>query len=112
MPKERKTANLGSGVIVDPKGYILTSNHVIQGAEEIKVTLFDKRELKGKVIGSDAMTDIGIIRIETDDTLPAIQWGNSDTLRVGETVLAFGSPYGLSQTVTMGIVSAVGRANV
>jgi len=112
MPKERKSASLGSGVIVDPKGYILTANHVIQGAEEIKVTLSDKREFKGKVIGSDAMTDIGIIKIEAGDELPAIKWGDSDTLRVGETVLAIGSPYGLSQTVTMGIVSAVGRANV
>jgi len=112
MPKERKSASLGSGVIVDPKGYILTANHVIQGAEEIKVTLSDKREFKGKVIGSDAMTDIGIIKIDAGDDLPAIQWGDSDTLRVGETVLAIGSPYGLSQTVTMGIVSAVGRANV
>ena len=112
MPKERKSASLGSGVIVDPKGYILTANHVIQGAEEIKVTLSDKREFKGKVIGSDAMTDIGIIKIDAGDELPAIRWGDSDTLRVGETVLAIGSPYGLSQTVTMGIVSAVGRANV
>jgi serine protease Do len=112
MPKERKSASLGSGVIVDPKGYILTANHVIQGAEEIKVTLSDKREFKGKVIGSDAMTDVGIIKIDAGNGLPAIQWGDSDTLRVGETVLAIGSPYGLSQTVTMGIVSAVGRANV
>jgi serine protease Do len=112
MPKERKSASLGSGVIVDPKGYIMTANHVIQGAEEIKVTLSDKREFKGKIIGSDAMTDIGIIKIEAGDELPAVQWGDSDTLRVGETVLAIGSPYGLSQTVTMGIVSAVGRANV
>ena len=111
MPKERKSANLGSGVIVDPAGYILTANHVIQGADEIKVTLSDKREFKGKIIGSDAMTDIGIIKIDAD-SLPAIKWGDSDTLRVGETVLAIGSPYGLSQTVTMGIVSAVGRANV
>jgi serine protease Do len=112
MPKERKSASLGSGVIVDPKGYILTANHVIQGAEEIKVTLSDKREFHGKVIGGDAMTDIGVIKIDAGEDLPAIQWGDSDTLRVGETVLAIGSPYGLSQTVTMGIVSAVGRANV
>ena len=111
MPKERKSANLGSGVIVDPTGYILTANHVIQGADEIKVTLSDKREFKGKIVGSDAMTDIGIIKIDAE-SLPTIKWGDSDTLRVGETVLAIGSPYGLSQTVTMGIVSAVGRANV
>jgi serine protease Do len=110
-PRERKTANLGSGVIVDSKGFILTANHVIQGADEIKVTLSDKREFKGKIIGADSMTDIGIIKIEADN-LPTIAWGDSDRLRVGETVLAIGSPYGLNQTVTMGIVSAVGRANV
>jgi serine protease Do len=111
VPRERRTASLGSGVIVDPKGYIMTANHVIQGADEIKVTLSDKRELKGKIVGTDPMTDIGIIKIEADN-LPTITWGDSDRLRVGETVLAIGTPYGLSQTVTMGIVSAVGRANV
>jgi serine protease Do len=111
VPKERKTASLGSGVIVDSNGYILTANHVIQGAEEINVTLSDKREFKGKIIGNDVMTDIGIIKIDADN-LPTIKLGDSDKLRVGETVLAIGSPYGLSQTVTTGIVSAVGRANV
>ena len=110
-PKERKTASLGSGVIVAAGGYILTANHVIQGAEEIKVTLYDKREFKGKIVGSDTMTDIGVIKIEADN-LPTLKWGDSDKLRVGEKVFAIGSPYGLSQTVTMGIVSAVGRANV
>jgi serine protease Do len=110
-PKERKTASLGSGVIVGSDGYILTSNHVIQGAEEIKVTLYDKREFKGKIVAGDAMTDIGVIKIESDH-LAAIKWGDSEKLRVGEKVFAIGSPYGLSQTVTMGIVSAVGRANV
>lgn len=111
MPKERKAMSLGSGVIVDSKGYILTSNHVIQGAEEIEVTLLDKREFKGKIIGTDPMTDMAVIKIEAD-RLQTIKWGDSDKLRVGETVLAIGSPYGLAGTVTMGIVSAVGRANV
>ncbi|MGQ9571290.1 MAG: DegQ family serine endoprotease [Thermodesulfovibrionales bacterium] len=111
LPKERKTMSLGSGVIVDERGYILTSNHVIQGADEIKVTLSDKREFKGKVIGSDAMTDIAVIKIDADH-IQTIKMGDSDKLRVGETVLAIGSPYGLAGTVTMGIVSAVGRANV
>ncbi|MBM4128579.1 MAG: DegQ family serine endoprotease [Nitrospira sp.] len=111
QPRERKAMSLGSGVIVDPKGYILTSSHVIQGAEEIKVTLYDKREFKGTLVGSDVMTDIAVIKIEAAD-LRAIKWGDSDKLRVGETVLAIGSPYGLTGTVTMGIVSAVGRANV
>jgi serine protease Do len=110
-PKERKAANLGSGVIIDSGGYILTANHVIHGAEEIRVTLSDKREFKGTIVGTDVMTDIGVIKIDAEN-LPTIQLGNSDKLRVGETVLAIGSPYGLSQTVTMGIVSAVGRANV
>ncbi len=110
-PKERKTVSLGSGVIVDPKGYILTTNHVVQGAEEIDVTLSDKKEFKGTIIGTDAKTDIAVIKIDSD-FLQTIKWGDSDKLRVGETVLAIGSPYGLSQTVTMGIVSAVGRANV
>jgi len=110
-PRERKAASLGSGVIVNSNGYILTSNHVIQGAEEIKVTLYDKREFKGKVVGSDAMTDIGVVKIEADN-LPMLKWGDSDRLRVGQKVFAIGSPYGLNQTVTMGIVSAVGRANV
>ena len=110
-PKERKSLGLGSGVIVDADGYILTANHVIQGADEIKVTLSDKREFKGKIVGSDIMTDIGVVKIDAKD-LPSVKMGDSAKLRVGETVLAIGSPYGLSQTVTMGIVSAVGRANV
>jgi serine protease Do len=110
-PKERKTINLGSGVIVDPNGYILTSSHVIQGADEIKVTLMDKREFKGEIVGIDPMTDIAVIKINADH-LSTIKWGDSDKLRVGETVLAIGSPYGLTGTVTMGIVSAVGRADV
>jgi serine protease Do len=110
-PKERKTMSLGSGVIVDAKGYILTSNHVIQEADEIKVTLPDRRELKGEVIGSDPLTDIAVVKISAGG-LSTIGWGDSDKLRVGEIVLAIGSPYGLMGTVTMGIVSAVGRANV
>ena len=110
-PKERKSLGLGSGVIVDADGYILTANHVIQGADEIKVTLSDKREFKGRIVGSDIMTDIGVVKIDAKD-LPSVKMGDSSKLRVGETVLAIGSPYGLSQTVTMGIVSAVGRANV
>ncbi|MBE0426277.1 MAG: DegQ family serine endoprotease [Nitrospirae bacterium] len=111
VPRERKTLSLGSGVIVDSKGYILTTNHVVQGAEEIRVTLVDKREFEGKIVGTDPMTDIAVIKIEAEN-LPTIRWGDSDKMRVGETVLAVGSPYGLIGTVTMGIVSAVGRANV
>jgi S1-C subfamily serine protease len=109
--RERKTISLGSGVIVSSNGFILTNNHVIQNAEEIKVLLPDKRVFTGKVIGSDPKTDLAVLQIEARD-LSSIQWGNSDNLRVGELVLAIGNPFGLNQTVTMGIVSAVGRANV
>ncbi|UCF86975.1 MAG: Do family serine endopeptidase, partial [Nitrospiraceae bacterium] len=111
QPRERKTISLGSGVIVSSDGYILTNNHVIRNAEEIKVLLSDKRAFTGKVIGNDPKTDLAVIQIDARD-LTSIQWGNSDHLRVGELVLAIGNPFGLNQTVTMGIVSAVGRANV
>ncbi len=109
--REYRTANLGSGVIVDKNGYILTNNHVIRGAEEIIIKLSDRREFKGKVVGTDPKTDLAVIKI-TADRLPAAKWGDSDRLRVGETVIAIGNPFGLNQTVTSGIVSATGRANV
>ncbi|MBI5100831.1 MAG: DegQ family serine endoprotease [Nitrospirae bacterium] len=111
QPKERKSGGLGSGVIISSDGYIVTNYHVVKDADEIKVTLSDKREFRGKIIGSDPKTEISIIRIDAKD-LSTVTWGNSDTLQVGEIVLAVGSPYGLNQTVTMGIVSAIGRANV
>ncbi len=111
VPKERKTASLGSGVIVSSDGYILTNNHVIKDADEIKVLLPDKKEFTGKVVGNDPKSDIAVIKIDAVD-LPTITWGDSDKLKIGEIVLAIGSPYGLNQTITMGIVSAVGRANV
>jgi serine protease Do len=111
QPREYKQSGLGSGVIVDKDGYILTNNHVIKDADEIMVKLSDKREFKGKVIGADPKTDLAVIRIDDGD-LPVIKIGDSDDLQVGETVIAIGNPYGLSQTVTSGIVSAKGRANV
>ncbi|MBI5026201.1 MAG: DegQ family serine endoprotease [Nitrospirae bacterium] len=110
-PKRWKERSLGSGVIVSPDGYIVTNYHVVEEADEIKVTLIDKRDFKGKVVGSDPKTDLAIIKIKANG-LPVIPWGNSDKLQVGEFVLAIGSPFGLSHTVTMGIISAVGRANV
>ena len=111
VPRERKEQSLGSGVIVDPSGLIITNNHVVSKADEIKVLLGDKREFKGKVVGSDPKSDLALIRIDAKD-LPSVTWGDSSKLQVGEYVLAIGNPFGLNQTVTMGIVSAVGRANV
>ncbi len=110
-PKKWKERSLGSGVIVSPDGYILTNTHVVEKADEIMVTLSDQQNFKGKIIGSDPKTDIAVIKISIQN-LPTIKWGNSDKIQVGEFVLAFGNPYSLSNTVTMGIVSAVGRANV
>ena len=110
-PREFKQSSLGSGVIVEKNGYILTNNHVVKDADEIKIRLSDKREFKGKVIGSDPKTDLAVIRIEAH-SLPVIKIGDSGKMKVGETVLAIGNPFGLNQTVTSGIVSAVGRANV
>ncbi len=111
-PKRKyKSSALGSGVIVSDDGYILTNNHVVKDADEIKVFLSDRREFKGKVIGTDPKTDLAVIKIDAQD-LPAIKIGESDDLKVGEVVIAIGNPFGLNQTITMGIVSAVGRSNV
>jgi serine protease DegQ len=99
---------LGSGVIVSPSGYILTNNHVVEGADEIEVILNDSRRTKAKVIGTDPDTDLAILKIELDK-LPVIVLGNSDALAVGDHVLAIGNPFGVGQTVTGGIVSALGR---
>lgn len=99
---------LGSGVIVSTEGYILTNNHVVEGADEIEVTLNDSRHARGKVIGTDPDTDLAVLKIELDK-LPAIVLGNSDALQVGDQVLAIGNPFGVGQTVTSGIVSALGR---
>ncbi|MBI5676753.1 MAG: DegQ family serine endoprotease [Nitrospirae bacterium] len=112
MPKKWKEQSLGSGVIVSSDGYIITNSHVVEKADEIKVTLYDKEDYSGKIIGSDPKTDIAVIKISAKEDLPAIKWGDSDSLQVGEFVLAFGNSFGLSHTVTLGIVSALGRANV
>lgn len=102
------TGSSGSGVILSPDGYIVTNHHVIENSTEIKVTLSDKREYKAKLIGSDPMTDIALIKIGEMD-LPFVVFGNSDSLKVGEWVLAVGNPFNLSSTVTAGIISAKGR---
>lgn len=111
MPKKWKEQSLGSGVIVSGDGYIITNNHVVEKSDEIKVTLLDKRVFKGRIVCADPKTDIAVIRIDANN-LPTIPWGDSEKLQVGEFVLAIGNTYGLSHTVTMGIISAVGRANV
>ncbi len=110
-PKKWKEQSLGSGVIVSQDGYIITNNHVIEQADEVRVTLLDKRSFKARVIGADSKTDVAVVKIDARD-LPTVRWGDSDKLQVGEFVLAIGNPFGLSHTVTMGIISAVGRANV
>ncbi len=111
MPRDRRENSLGSGVIVSSDGYIVTNNHVVAKADEIKVLLNDKREFTGKVVGTDPKTDLAVIKISAKN-LPVVPWGDSDKLDVGEYVLAIGNPFGLNQTVTLGIVSAVGRADV
>ena len=103
---------VGSGIIISPDGYIVTNNHVVEGAMNVKVTLNDRRVLDAKVIGTDKLTDLAVIKIDGHD-LPFLQWGDSSSLRPGQTVLAFGSPFGMAfqDTVTRGIVSAVNRQN-
>ena len=101
-------AGLGSGVIISPDGYILTNNHVVEGADEIEVVLNDSRRSRAKVIGTDPDTDLAILKVSLD-RLPVITLGNSDALQVGDPVLAIGNPFGVGQTVTSGIVSALGR---
>lgn len=102
---------LGSGVIASPDGYILTNNHVVEGADEIEVTLADSRHAQARVIGTDPETDLAVLKINLDK-LPVIVLGDSDKLSVGDRVLAIGNPFGVGQTVTSGIVSALGRSEL
>jgi len=108
-PHSLQQKSLGSGVILDRQGYILTNNHVIEHAEEIHVTLADEKEYRGTLVGADAKTDLALIKIDGSESLTTMTLGDSDTLRVGEWVLAIGNPFGLDHTVTAGIVSAKGR---
>jgi serine protease Do len=108
QPKDRRQRSLGSGFIVDPRGYILTNNHVVKDATKIKVKLQDGRELPGKVVGTDPQTDLAVVKVEASN-LPVLRLANSDQVKVGEWVLAFGSPFGLEHTMTAGIISAKGR---
>ncbi len=107
----QRAASLGSGVIVSSKGYILTNHHVVEAADEIEVALIDGKKLKAKAVGSDPETDIAVLQVE-GGPVPAITFGDADALRVGDVVLAIGNPFGVGQTVTMGIVSALGRSQL
>jgi Do/DeqQ family serine protease len=110
-PSERERAGVGSGVIIDGQGHVLTNLHVIKGADEITVRLHPKREVKGKVVGTDGKTDLAVIRIPSE-AITAAPLGNSDAIKVGEWAIAIGSPFGLEQTVTVGVISATGRSEV
>ena len=111
-PGERERSGVGSGVIIDAQGHILTNLHVIKGADEITVRFYNKKEVAGKVVGTDAATDLAVIRIPPGDGLVAAKLGDSDKIEVGEWAIAIGSPFGLEQTVTVGVVSATGRSEV
>src|SRR5215469_3081230 len=110
-PKNQREKSLGSGVIVSPEGYILTNNHVVDGATEVKVTLSDKREFDAKIVGTDPKTDIALLKIGATNLKP-VTLGDSSKVEVGDTALAIGNPFGVGQTVTRGIISAVGRGNL
>ena len=103
---------LGSGVIIDKRGYVLTNNHVVRGADGVLLRLASKREYQGRIVGADVTTDLAVIQFEPDVPVAVATLGNSDTLRVGEWAIAIGNPFGLDQTVTVGVVSATGRADV
>ncbi|HLA34997.1 MAG TPA: Do family serine endopeptidase, partial [Rhodocyclaceae bacterium] len=108
----QRRSGLGSGVVVSPEGYILTNNHVIEEADEIEVASNDGSKYKARVVGSDPESDLAVLRVPADHRLPVIAFGNSESLRVGDVVLAIGNPFGVGQTVTSGIVSALGRSHL
>ncbi|MCT8974489.1 DegQ family serine endoprotease [Microbaculum marinisediminis] len=110
--RERVQKSLGSGVIVDPSGFVVTNAHVIDGADEVKVALSDRREFEAEVVLKDERTDLAVLKIEGDKPFPALAFADSDALEVGDIVLAIGDPFGVGQTVTSGIVSALARTQV
>src|SRR5215469_265713 len=113
IPQERVQNSLGSGVVIDPDGIIVTNHHVIQEGQEITVVLSDRREFEAKVLRSDERTDLAVLKIDPKgERLPTLEIGDSDALQVGDLVLAIGNPFGVGQTVTSGIVSAVARTNI
>jgi Do/DeqQ family serine protease len=108
----QRRSGLGSGVVVSPEGYILTNNHVIEGADEIEVASNDGRKYKAQLVGADPESDLAVLRIPADHALTAISFGSSENLRVGDVALAIGNPFGVGQTMTAGIVSALGRSHL
>jgi Do/DeqQ family serine protease len=113
MPRDRVQRSLGSGVIVDPSGLVVTNNHVIEGASEVKVALADKREFEAEIILKDTRSDLAVLRLKgTKERFPTLDFANSDELQVGDVVLAIGNPFGVGQTVTHGIISALARTQV
>ena len=111
IPRERQERSLGSGVIVSPEGHILTNDHVVDGATEVKVLLSDKRELTARIVGRDSKTDLAVPKID-ETALPAVSLGDSTKVQVGDVVFAIGNPFGVGQTVTMDLVSAIGRGGL
>ena len=112
-PREQIQRSLGSGVVIDPSGFVVTNNHVIEGADQVKVSLADKREFEAEIVLKDARSDLAVLRIgDKRERFTAIDLGDSDSLQVGDVVLALGNPFGVGQTVTHGIVSAVARTQV
>jgi Do/DeqQ family serine protease len=111
-PGEFRQPGLGSGVIIDKRGYVLTNFHVVKGADSVTVRLNDKHEFRGRIVGSDPKTDLAVVKFEPDHDLVLATLGNSDALRVGEWAIAIGNPFGLDQTVTVGVISATGRSDV
>ncbi|MEO1136190.1 MAG: Do family serine endopeptidase [Pseudomonadota bacterium] len=111
-PRERVQNSLGSGVIVSPDGVVVTNNHVVEGMTEIKVVLNDRREYNAELVLADSQTDLAVLRIEVDEPLPFLTFANSDSIAVGDVVLAIGNPFGVGQTVTNGIISALARTAV
>ena len=113
VPREQVQRSLGSGVIVDPTGFVVTNNHVIEGADQVKVSLADKREFEATIVLKDSRSDLAVLRVQdARERFPAVEFADSDALQVGDVVLAIGNPFGVGQTVTHGIVSAVARTQV
>ena len=112
MPRERMQRSLGSGVIVDAAGLVVTNHHVIENMTEVKVALTDRREFEAEIVLRDPRTDLAVLRLKGASALPAIEFGDSEALEVGDLVLAIGNPFGVGQTVTQGIVSALARTQV